>query len=189
MPIYSSNNFRVGLKIIVKEEPYAIEENEFVKPGKGQAFVRVKLRRLLTGTRVEKTFRSTDSVKIADVVETTLVYLYCDDRFFYFINKSFDQLSTDKFLIGNCAKWLVSQENYSVTLWEGKIISLTPPKFMHLKISNNSEIENGLQTKNKLVILSNGVTIKVPLFLREGEVIKVDTKSEKYVSRVKAKIR
>ena len=87
MATYSSNYFRPGLKIMFEGEPYAIESSEFVKPGKGQAFARVKMRRLLTGSRVEKTFKSTDSAEGADVVDTNLNYLYNDGEFYHFIDR------------------------------------------------------------------------------------------------------
>ena len=86
MATYSSNDFRPGLKIMFEGEPYAVESSEFVKPGKGQAFARVKMRRLLTGTRVEKTFKSTDSAEGADVVDLNLTYLYNDGEFYHFMN-------------------------------------------------------------------------------------------------------
>lgn len=86
MATYYSNDFRAGLKIMLDGEPYAVEASEFVKPGKGQAFARVKLRRLLTGTRVEKTFKSTDSAEGADVVDMNLTYLYNDGEFWHFMN-------------------------------------------------------------------------------------------------------
>ena len=85
MATYYSNDFRAGLKIMLDGEPYAVEASEFVKPGKGQAFARVKLRRLLTGTRVEKTFKSTDSAEGADVVDMNLTYLYNDGEFWHFM--------------------------------------------------------------------------------------------------------
>lgn len=86
MATYYSNDFRAGLKIMLDGEPYAVEASEFVKPGKGRAFARVKLRRLLTGTRVEKTFKSTDSAEGADVVDMNLTYLYNDGEFWHFMN-------------------------------------------------------------------------------------------------------
>lgn len=96
MATYYSNDFRSGLKIMLDGEPYAVESSEFVKPGKGQAFARVKLRRLLTGTRVEKTFKSTDSAEGADVVDMNLTYLYNDGEFWHFMNnETFEQLSAD----------------------------------------------------------------------------------------------
>ena len=115
MATYYSNDFRAGLKIMLDGEPYAVEASEFVKPGKGQAFARVKLRRLLTGTRVEKTFKSTDSAEGADVVDMNLTYLYNDGEFWHFMNnETFEQLSADAKAIGDNAKWLLDQAELSL---------------------------------------------------------------------------
>ena len=123
MATYYSNDFRAGLKIMLDGEPYAVEASEFVKPGKGQAFARVKLRRLLTGTRVEKTFKSTDSAEGADVVDMNLTYLYNDGEFWHFMNnETFEQLSADAKAIGDNAKWLLDQAECIVTLWNGQPI-------------------------------------------------------------------
>ena len=131
MATYYSNDFRAGLKIMLDGEPYAVEASEFVKPGKGQAFARVKLRRLLTGTRVEKTFKSTDSAEGADVVDMNLTYLYNDGEFWHFMNnETFEQLSADAKAIGDNAKWLLDQAECIVTLWNGQPISVTPPQVL-----------------------------------------------------------
>ena len=107
MATYSSNDFRPGLKIMFEGEPYAIESSEFVKPGKGQAFARVKMRRLLTGSRVEKTFKSTDSAEGADVVDTNLNYLYNDGEFYHFMHpESFEQFQVEEKTVSDAAKWL-----------------------------------------------------------------------------------
>ena len=177
MATYYSNDFRAGLKIMLDGEPYAVEASEFVKPGKGQAFARVKLRRLLTGTRVEKTFKSTDSAEGADVVDMNLTYLYNDGEFWHFMNnETFEQLSADAKAIGDNAKWLLDQAECIVTLWNGQPISV--------------DTDPGLKgdtagTGGKPATLSTGAVVKVPLFVQIGEVIKVDTRSGEYVSRVK----
>ena len=165
MATYYSNDFRAGLKIMLDGEPYAVEASEFVKPGKGQAFARVKLRRLLTGTRVEKTFKSTDSAEGADVVDMNLTYLYNDGEFWHFMNnETFEQLSAD-----------------------GQPISVTPPNFVELEIVDTDPGLKGdtAGTGGKPATLSTGAVVKVPLFVQIGEVIKVDTRSGEYVSRVK----
>ena len=205
MATYYSNDFRAGLKIMLDGEPYAVEASEFVKPGKGQAFARVKLRRLLTGTRVEKTFKSTDSAEGADVVDMNLTYLYNDGEFWHFMNNStfeqlaadskavcdnketFEQLSADAKAIGDNAKWLLDQAECIVTLWNGQPISVTPPNFVELEIVDTDPGLKGdtAGTGGKPATLSTGAVVKVPLFVQIGEVIKVDTRSGEYVSRVK----
>ena len=173
MATYYSNDFRAGLKIMLDGEPYAVEASEFVKPGKGQAFARVKLRRLLTGTRVEKTFKSTDSAEGADVVDMNLTYLYNDGEFWHFMNNETFEL--------------LDQAECIVTLWNGQPISVTPPNFVELEIVDTDPGLKGdtAGTGGKPATLSTGAVVKVPLFVQIGEVIKVDTRSGEYVSRVK----
>ncbi|WP_225639299.1 elongation factor P [Candidatus Profftia sp. (ex Adelges kitamiensis)] len=188
MTNYSSNNFRPGLKIILEGEPYAIESSEFVKPGKGQAFTRVKMRRLLTGTRVEKTFKATDYVKGADIITLNFTYLYNDSGLYFFINKeNFEQLSADKKAIGDNYKWMIHQEEYLIILWNNYPIQVIPPNFVELKVINTDPGIKGdtTNTSSKPATLSTRVVVKVPLFVQIGEVIKVDTRSGEYVSRIK----
>ena len=168
MATYYSNDFRAGLKIMLDGEPYAVEASEFVKPGKGQAFARVKLRRLLTGTRVEKTFKSTDSAEGADVVDMNLTYLYNDGEFWHFMNnETFEQLSADAKAIGDNAKWLLDQAECIVTLWNGQPISVTPPNFVELEIVDTDPGLKGdtAGTGGKPATLSTGAVVKVPLFV------------------------
>ena len=188
MATYSSNDFRPGLKIMFEGEPYVIESSEFVKPGKGQAFARVKMRRLLTGSRVEKTFKSTDSAEGADVMDTNLSYLYNDGEFYHFMHQeSFEQFPVEEKTVGEAAKWLQDNAECIVTLWNGRPIAVQPPNFIEAEIV---ETDPGLKgdtagTGGKPAKLSTGAVVKVPLFVQEGEVVKVDTRSGEYVSRVK----
>ncbi|NHB92760.1 elongation factor P [Photorhabdus cinerea] len=188
MATYSTNEFRSGLKIMLDGEPCAILESEFVKPGKGQAFARVRIRKLISGKLLEKTFKSTDSVESADVMDMNLAYLYNDGEFWHFMNnETFEQLAADEKAVGENAKWLVEQAECILTLWNGQPISVTPPNFVELEIT---ETDPGLKgdtagTGGKPATLSTGAVVKVPLFVQIGEVIKVDTRSGEYVSRVK----
>ncbi|EKT60272.1 elongation factor P [Providencia burhodogranariea] len=188
MATYSTNEFRSGLKIMLDGEPCAILESEFVKPGKGQAFARVRLRKLISNKLLEKTFKSTDSVDGADVMDMNLTYLYNDGEFWHFMNNAtFEQLAADEKAVGDNAKWLIDQAECILTLWDGRPISVTPPNFVELEIT---ETDPGLKgdtagTGGKPATLSTGAVVKVPLFVQIGEVIKVDTRSGEYVSRVK----
>ncbi|SQI43677.1 Elongation factor P [Leminorella richardii] len=188
MASYSSNDFRPGLKIMLDGEPCAVIESEFVKPGKGQAFARVRLRKLISGKLLEKTFKSTDSAEGADVMDMNLTYLYSDGEFWHFMNNdTFEQLAADAKAVGDNAKWLVEQAECILTLWNGAPIAVTPPNFVELEIV---ETDPGLKgdtagTGGKPATLSTGAVVKVPLFVQIGEVIKVDTRSGEYVSRVK----
>lgn len=188
MRIYQSNSFRIGYKIIFEKEPCLIESSEFVKPGKGQAFVRVKLRKLLTNQLIEKTFKSTYSLEAADVVECKLSYLYNDGNFWYFINNNtFEDLSVEKKVIGSNRKWLLEQDTCIITFWNNKPISITPNIFVELKVVDTEANIKGdtINTSNKLAKLNTGAIVKVPLFIQVGSLIKVDTRSGEYVARVK----
>ncbi|RTE85680.1 MULTISPECIES: elongation factor P [Gammaproteobacteria] len=187
MASYSTSEFKGGLKIMLDGEPCSIIENEMVKPGKGQAFNRVKIRKLLSGKVVEKTFKSGDSVEAADVMEVELDYLYNDGEFWHFMNnETFEQLAADEAAVGDSEKWLVEQDTCTLMLWNGKPITVTPPNFVELEIT---ETDPGLKgdtagTGGKPATLSTGAVVRVPLFVQTGEVIKVDTRTGEYVSRV-----
>ena len=189
MASYSSNDFRSGLKIIFEGEPYTIESSEFVKPGKGQPFVRVKMRRLLTGTRVEKTFKSTDSVKKANILEMSLSYSYSDGDFYYFMDPdSFEQYQVEPKVLRGVSHWIQYNDECIVTFWNEKVITVQPPKFIELEVT---ETEPGIKGDTasagggKSATLSTGVTVRVPLFVQQGEIVRVDTRSGEYVSRIK----
>ncbi len=188
MASYSTNEFRSGLKIMQDGEPCAIIDNEFVKPGKGQAFNRVRIRKLISGKVLEKTFKSGDSVDAADVMDINLTYLYNDGEFWHFMNnETFEQLAADVKAVGENAKWLVEQAECVLTLWNGQPIAVTPPNFVELEITDTDPGLKGdtAGTGGKPATLTTGAVVKVPLFVQIGEVIKVDTRSGEYVSRVK----
>ncbi|HCH50858.1 MAG TPA: elongation factor P [Proteus sp.] len=169
-------------------EPAVITECEFVKPGKGQAFARVRLRKLISNKLLEKTFKSTDSADGADVMDINLTYLYNDGEFWHFMNnETFEQLAADEKAVGDNAKWLIDQAECIVTLWDNRPISVTPPNFVELEIVDTDPGLKGdtAGTGGKPATLSTGAVVKVPLFVQIGEVIKVDTRSGEYVSRVK----
>ncbi|AFH94542.1 TPA: elongation factor P [Providencia stuartii] len=188
MATYSTNEFRSGLKIMLDGEPCAILDSEFVKPGKGQAFARVRIRKLISNKLLEKTFKSTDSVEAADVMDMNLTYLYNDGEFWHFMNnETFEQLAADEKAVGDNAKWLIDQADCILTLWNGRPIAVTPPNFVELEVTDTDPGLKGdtAGTGGKPATLSTGAVVKVPLFVQIGEVIKVDTRSGEYVSRVK----
>ena len=189
MANYSTSEFKNGLKIMMDGYPCSITENELVKPGKGQAFNRVKLRNLKTGRVVEKTFKSGESVEAADVLETDLQYLYNDGEAWYFMDtKSFEQVGADETAVGESIKWLKEQDMCEVTLWNDVPIAITPPNFVELEVT---ETDPGLRGDTsggggKPATLSTGAVVRVPLFLDQGEIIKVDTRTGEYVGRIKS---
>ncbi|HZX22409.1 MAG TPA: elongation factor P [Woeseiaceae bacterium] len=188
MATYSTNEFRSGLKIILDGDPCNIVENEFVKPGKGQAFNRVKIRNLKTGRVVDKTFKSGDSVEAADVMETEMQYLYSDGEFWHFmVPDTFEQYAADENAIAEARQWLKEQDMCVVTLWNNSPLAVAPPNFVELEIAETDPGIRGdtAQGGVKPAKLETGATVRVPLFLERGDVIRVDTRSGEYVSRVK----
>jgi elongation factor P len=186
MATYSTNQFKGGLKVMLDGDPASIIENELVKPGKGQAFNRVKLRNLKTGRVIERTFKSGESIEAADVMDQSLQYLYNDGEYYHFMDETtFEQVQADATAIGDNNIWMKEQVTYEVTLWEGNPIAVTPPNFLELAVT---ETDPGLkgdtaQGGNKPATLESGAVVKVPLFIEIGEVLKVDTRSGEYVSR------
>jgi elongation factor P len=188
MATYSTNEFKGGLKIMLDGDPCSIIENEFVKPGKGQAFNRVKIRNLKTGRVIERTFKSGESVEAADVIETEMQYLYNDGEFWYFMDpESFEQVSADAAAVGDTSKWLKDQDMCTVTLWNGAPIIVEAPNFVILTITDTDPGLKGDTSGGggKPATLETGAVVRVPLFVQIGEAIKVDTRSGEYVSRAK----
>lgn len=190
MTSYSTNEFRGGLKIILDGDPYAILANEFVKPGKGQAFNRVKIRNLKSGRVIEKTFKSGESVEAADVVEQDMQYLYSDGEFWHFmLPDTFEQLPADGRAVADSKLWLREEDVCTVTTWNGVPLLVTPPNFVELNIVETDPGVRGdtAQGGVKPATLETGAVVRVPLFVEQGELIRVDTRTGEYVSRAKSK--
>jgi len=189
MANFSTNEFKPGLKVLLEGDPCSILENEYVKPGKGQAFNRVKLRNLISGRVWERTFKSGESLEGADVLETDMSYLYTDGEFWHFMKTdgSFEQFAADKAAMSDVLDWLKEEEVYQVTLYNGAPINVTPPNFVELEVT---ETDPGLkgdtaQGGSKPATLSSGAVVRVPLFVNEGDVLKVDTRTGEYQNRVR----
>ena len=186
MASYSTNEFKNGLKLIIDGDPCSIVDNEVVKPGKGQAFNRVKLKNLKTGRTWEKTYKSGESVEAADVMDTDMEYLYTDGEFWYFMDpNTYEQLPASADAVADAKQWLKEQDQCTVTLWNGTPLTVTPPNFVELEVA---ETDPGLkgdtaQGGTKPATLSTGAVVRVPLFIDQGEVLKIDTRTGEYVSR------
>ncbi len=188
MAVFSTNEFRSGLKVMLDNDPCAIIENEFVKPGKGQAFNRVKIRNLKTGRVIERTFKSGESLEGADVIDMEMQYLYNDGEYYHFMQpESFEQYQADAKIVGDAALWLKDQDNCTVTLWNDSPLAVTPANFVELEIVETDPGVRGDTSGGggKPAKLATGAVVRVPLFVAQGEVIKVDTRTGEYISRVK----
>ncbi len=183
-----TNELKSGAKILLDGNPCSVISHEHIQPGKGQAFVRVNYRQLLTGRSLEKTFKSGETIELADVAELDLQYLYSDSEFWHFMDaNTFDQYQADANAVGDKHRWLSEQDQCLVTLWNGRAINVELPNFVTLEVSHT---EPGLKgdtsgTANKPATLSTGAIILVPLFVVTGDVLKIDTRTGEYVSRSK----
>ena len=188
MASYGMNDVKNGMKILVDGYPCVIVDTDYIKPGKGQAFTRVKYRNIKTGRVVELTMKSTDSVEAADVVDTDMQYLYSDGEFWHFMQpESFEQHTADKNAMGDAAQWLKGEEMCVVTLFNGAPLAIAPPNFVELKIVETDPGVRGDTSGGggKPAKLETGAVVRVPLFVAQEETIKVDTRTGEYVSRVK----
>ncbi|HEU0276567.1 MAG TPA: elongation factor P [Rhodanobacteraceae bacterium] len=188
MANYGLNDVKNGLKIIVDGDPYVIVGADFIKPGKGQAFTRIRIRNLKNGRTTEKTMKSTDTVEGADVVDTNMQYLYNDGEFWYFMEpETFEQHTAGKAAVADAAQWLKGEEECIVTLWNGTPLTVLAPNFVELKITETDPGVRGDTSGGggKPATLETGAVVRVPLFVGQDEVIRVDTRTGEYVSRVK----
>jgi elongation factor P len=188
MAMYTTNEIRGGMKIIVDNDPCVILDNEFVKPGKGQAFNRIKYRNLKTGRVVERTYKSGESIEAADVVEVEAQYLYHDGTHSHFMAQdTFEQFVMNDNEVGEAKQWIKEQAICMLMLWNGTPLGVTPPNFVVLKIVETDPGVRGDTSGGggKPAKLESGATVRVPLFVQEGELIKVDTRTGIYVARAK----
>ncbi len=188
MARYSTNEFKSGLKLMIDGDPCAIIENEFVKPGKGQAFCRVKLRNLKNGRVMERTYKSGESMEAADVVDLDLQYLYADGEECHFMDtNSYEQYAASEAAVGDTRKWIKEEDMCIVTLWNGAPLAVAAPNFVELEVTDTDPGLRGdtASGATKPATVETGAVIRVPLFVEIGERLKIDTRTGEYVSRVK----
>jgi elongation factor P len=188
MATFSTNQFKQGLKLMIDNDPCTIIENDIVKPGKGQAFNRVKLRNLKTGRVLEKTYKSGESVEGADVIELDMQYLYNDGDMWYFMDQNtFEQFGADENAVVDAKRWIKGEEMCVVTLWNNVPLTIAAPNFVILQITDTDPGVRGdtAQGGTKPATLETGAMIKVPLFVENEELVKIDTRTGEYVGRAK----
>jgi elongation factor P len=182
----STAEFRNGLIIVQNNDLVEIVEFQHVKPGKGGAFVRTKLKNVLTGRVVEKTFRSGEKMEDARLETETYQYLYNDGDLYHFMHKvTFEQIEVGKSVVGDVSNWLKENSDAYLTFYQGRVMRVEVPIFLELKVTQSDPGVQGdrAQGGTKPATLETGVTIQVPLFINEGEVLKVDTRTGQYVER------
>jgi elongation factor P len=183
----STNDFRTGAKVELDGQPYIMVFNEFVKPGKGQAFNRIKLKNLFTGRIVEKTMKSGDKLERADIHESNMRMLYKDsDGFVFMDDESFDQVTVPFENIKDVKHWIKDEVIYEIIFYKDAPVLVNPPTFMELKVIETTPGERG-DTSGRVLKpakTETGGEIQIPIFINEGEIIKIDTRTNEYVSRV-----
>ncbi|MFQ5560631.1 MAG: elongation factor P [Nitrospinota bacterium] len=185
---YQTNEFRKGLKLEVDGQPNIIVENQFIKPGKGQPFNKVRLKNLVTGNVIERTYKSGESVEGADMEERTMQYLYTDGSVFHFMdNQNHDQVEIKKDQLGETWKWIQESMDCEVLFYKGNPLTVEIPNFAIIEITYcEPGVKGNTATgATKPATLETGAEINVPLFVEQGDKVKVDTRTGEYVERYK----
>ncbi|MBF0278184.1 MAG: elongation factor P [SAR324 cluster bacterium] len=187
--MYETSDIRKGLRIEIDGTPFQIIEFQFVKPGKGTAFTRTKVRNILTGAVLDRTFKTGEKLQPTNTEDREMQYLYNDGSEFYFMdNSNYEQISLSSEVIGDAANYLLEEMNVSVGFFNGKPIGLSLPNFVTMEVIETSPGEKGntVTGATKPASLITGYTVNVPLFIKQGELLKIDTRTGEYVERVKA---
>ncbi len=186
MPSFNLNQVKVGLKIMMGNDACVIVDADFVKPGKGQAFTKIKFKNYRTGRVNEITMKASDTVEGANVIDTEMQYLFNDGTDWTFMDlETYEQLTASKELLGDTTRWLIEEDLCLVTLLDGFPIVVTPPNFVVMEIVETDPGVRGDTSGggNKPATLISGAVVRVPLFVQQGEKVKVDTRTGDYVSR------
>ena len=184
--MYSTNDFRNGLKILLDGKPYEIAYFQHVKPGKGGAFVRTKIRSLRDGSVIEKTFRSGEKVDKPDISDVEMQFLYCDGDYHFMDTETFEQMSLPEKTLGDSRYYLTENMMVKILMMGGEILNIDLPSFVNLKITYCEPGVKGdtVTGATKPATLETGAKVLVPLFVNEGETIKIDTRTGEYIERV-----
>jgi elongation factor P len=183
----STADFRNGLVLIMGSDLMELVEFQHVKPGKGGAFVRTKMKNVLTGRVLEKTFRAGEKMDTARLEEQSWQYLYNDGDLYHFMDKqTYEQLEVGKTIVGDCSNWMRENDDATLMFYDGKVIKVSVPLTVVLNITKCDPGVQGDRASGgtKPATLETGVTIQVPLFVNEGENVKVDTRTSAYIERV-----
>ena len=185
--IVSTAEFRKGLKILIDNEPFVIVEFQHVKPGKGGAFVKTRIKSLVSGNVLDRTFRSGDKSEVPDVEQKEMQYLYKEgDQYHFMDTGSYEQTFVPETNLGDAVNYLKDGMVIALSFYKGKAIGVELPNFVDLKVVNTEPGIKGdtAQNATKPATLESGYTLQVPLFLEEGEVVKIDTRTGQYITRV-----
>ncbi len=187
--MYESGDLRKGLKIEIDGEPWVIVQFEFVKPGKGQALYKCRMKNMITGVQVDRTYRSGEKFNEADLMEQEMEYLYNDGGSYCFMNtETYEQEFLSEEQVGEAKNFLKDNTLCTMLMFKGKPIGITLPNFVELKIVRADPWAKGdtASGDTKPATLETGHLLQVPPFVEEGEVIRIDTRTGQYVERVKS---
>ena len=181
-----ARDIKNGIKVILRNSPFVVLDNDYFSPGKGKPVSRIKLKSLLDGKIFIKTFKSMDNVELANIVENSVKFLYFDGKYNFLdidLLESYEMLGCN---VGDLSDWLVVSENYVIVLWNNIPITLKIPKVVVLRVASTEDIsKNSVVAKNmKNSVLETGVVIKLPLFIKVDDRVRVDTEKRQYLSRV-----
>ncbi len=181
------SDLRKGQKVVIDGDPWVVAEYQFVKPGKGQALYKCKMKNMVSGALVDRTYRSGEKFEKADLEESRMQYLYTDGDFHFMNNESYEQLALSAEQVGDAVNYLYENLDVDMLFFNGQPIGLTLPNFVELQIEKSDPGIKGDTASNttKPATVSTGYVLQVPLFINEGEWIKIDTRNGAYVERVK----
>jgi elongation factor P len=186
--MYNASDLRKGLKLLLDDEPYIIVDFQFSKPGKGQALYRCRLKNMVTGVIVDKTYRSVDTFKPADLEERTMQFLYSQDNEYCFMDvQTYEQSFLTDDQVGDAVNYLIDNLEVDILFFRSQAIGITLPNFVNLTVTQADPWAKGdsVAGDTKPVTLETGYVLRVPPFIEEGQRITVDTRTGEYVTRVK----
>ena len=188
--MYDLSDFKKGLKVLIDSEPYSVVDFQHVKPGKGNQFTRTKLKHLINGSNLERTFKSGEKFGVPDVAFKDMDFLYKDENGFNFMDQSsYEQISLDPDMLGDAANWLSENLKVKVVFFNDRAVGVELPKSVVLKVTKTDPGHKGNTVTNtyKAAILESGAEVQVPLHIAEGDMLKINTTDGTYVERVNLK--
>ncbi len=185
--MYETSDIRKGLRFEMDGDPFVVVEFQFVKPGKGTAFTRTKIRNMITGAVLDRTYKSGEKLKPADTEDREMQYLYNDGDFHFMDNNNYEQVSLDSNAVGDAANYLTENMLIEVSFFKGRSIGISLPNFVVLEVTETAPGEKGntVTGASKPAVVSTGYSVNVPLFVNEGDQLRIDTRTGEYSERVK----
>jgi elongation factor P len=186
--VYDTSEIRKGLKIVIDGVPYTVVDFQFVKPGKGNAFTRTRIKNLMTGAVIDRTYKSGEKLEPAEMEDRNMQYMYKDSEGYHFMDKqSYEQMAVPADVVGEAAKWLLENMGVTISVFQDRPVSVGVPNFVEIAVSHTDPGLKGdtVSGSRKIATLASGATLNVPLFVNTGDVLKIDTRTGDYVERVK----